>query len=383
MNKEQNLFFEILNKAIHGFPFLVDAEDEAMLSHHFLRQDLAVVVCGNQKQRSFPMLQKKAMEDVMQFYRIFSFFRELNKLLQEEGIHYYILKGFGLCGLYPREEMRRMSDVDVYIPDAVQFEKVQKLFADKNYQISSFQTGHHVEYYCVCNNDIIKCELHAKLVDSLGDKKVTEKAEKLFLEELGMHTVKETLLDVEFPILPPTLDLWYNMMHILHHFLGYGIGIRPLCDITLFIEKKAEEINNKQLRNCLQKSGMSDFADAILTLCHDLLGLENNKFDYQKSEYAESLLNDLWFYDENTRTRERSPINISRNKFISYVAVCHRQMKYHFPKLSKIPVLWPGLWVVTIVRFLKDVKSKKVEGVDVILQENENRRRLAYNLLRK
>ncbi len=383
MNIEQKHFFDILNKAIHGTQFFVSEEESKTLSKHFLRQDMAVMVCGGNDKTLFPMLQKKAMEEIVQFYRIFSFFRELNLLLQKENIHYYVLKGFGLCALYPREEMRCMSDVDIYVPNEKDFEKIQQLFAERNYQISSYQVGHHTEYYCVSQGDIIKCEVHRQLVDSLGDKKATRRAEKIFLEELGNKQVMLTLMDVTFPVLPPTLDLWYNLMHMLHHFIGYGIGIRPLCDITLFVEKKGNEVDKKQLQHCLQKSGMQRFANVVFSLCKDLFHLEIFLLDKEEPEDAEAFLEDLWTYDEETRLRERSPIDMNNSKLVSYISVCHRQMKYHFPKVSKVFLFWPVLWTITIYRFVKDSKTNKIERVDVILQKNDNRRNLAHSILKK
>jgi hypothetical protein len=54
-------------------------------------------------------------------------------------------------------------------------------------------------------------------------------------------------------------------------------------------------------------------------------------------------------------------VSLRGNTPIDYFREFHHQMKLNFPKVSKIFLIWPILWIVTFVRFM--VNNKKVRNV--------------------
>ncbi len=415
MDKEKQILFEWLRTSIYTGQkqdnasvetadrtpaFLEDASFksayEKLLSSH-----LAAVVfessltqqLGERDVTRYDVMKAQTKETAVQFYRNFSFFGQLVQQLSAENITFYVLKGFGLCSLYPKEEMRYMGDIDLYIPDSRQYKRAIRLFEQQGYQCAQKESAHHAEYYCQWREDIIKCELHHFLVDKIGSRRVFLDLHKTMEEQLlQAKPVQETVMGTTFPVLPPTLHLWYLLLHMFHHFLGFGIGIRALCDIALFIQKKGAEMEAELFALCLKKSKMTQFAKVVFALCEECFAVkihaglaEALRADATQSDRlpTEAFLTELWEYDEKTAPTERTPINLEKYTFISYIKTCHKQMKYHFPKASKVCLLWPVLWLLVIVRFLRRAKKGTTESSELILEKNNARRELARKLAGK
>ena len=60
-------------------------------------------------------------------------------------------------------------------------------------------------------------------------------------------------------------------------------------------------------------------------------------------------------------------VNLQGSKKSAYVKEFHHQMHLNFPKAGKCPLLWPVLWVITLVRFLvNNRRIRKVALKDVL-----------------
>ena len=70
----------------------------------------------------------------LQYYTLLSFTTYVLSLLKNAGISAYVLKGISLNSLYPSEEMRKLADADIYIPDRKAFGRAECILREKGFE---------------------------------------------------------------------------------------------------------------------------------------------------------------------------------------------------------------------------------------------------------
>ena len=83
------------------------------------------------------------------------------------------------------------------------------------------------------------------------------------------------------PTFEPTINAAYLFIHIYHHFLKEGIGLRQFCDWMMFLRKHKEEIDYVRLNNILEHLEYVKAYKAFGTILVKYLGLKPEEFPYQ------------------------------------------------------------------------------------------------------
>ena len=158
---------------------------------------------------------------------------------------------------------------------------------------------------------------------------------------------------------------------MLQHFLRAGFGIKLLCDWVTHWNRGLSEEDCREYMGLIEECGVKGFSNMITRVCIKYLGLERKNvlwmkpFDEDKTReqieadtaaFMEELKDAGEFGDSRTRM-----VALRGNGFIDYVREFHHQMHLNFPKLGKVFIFWPVLWIITLVKFL--VNNKKVRSV--------------------
>ena len=188
------------------------------------------------------------------------------------------------------------------------------------------------------------------------------------------HTVEGIPLRVP----EPTLHLLYLFLHALKHFLYSGVGIRQLCDITLFAERFGAVIRWDVIKAALDELNATVWYSSILAICRDHLALVPETAHLPRSHFdhaidTEPLLNDILsgaVYGADGAARLHSGnITLSAAEGIGRHSSLLRTlfppistMKKRYPYLQRFPFLLPYSWLARAVSYHKEVTS---EGNDV------------------
>ena len=174
--------------------------------------------------------------------------------LESLEIDYCPVKGWFTRLLYPDPSMRVMSDVDILIrpenrPDSkklmdelgytcIRYDKAD----DDKYKLSGLLTEFHTGLDSAGTKDRAHYEKPFALTE-----KVSEHGYRLMAEEEYLYTV----------------------IHALKHFMNYGLGIRALIDVYLYLTKAgldrnkvaslAEEMGVSRFLACMEKTAMAAF----------------------------------------------------------------------------------------------------------------------------
>lgn len=307
-------------------------------------------------------LQKIRKQISFQYYVLLSFTTYVLSILDEGKINAYVLKGVPLNSLYPEEEMRKLADSDIYIPDRRQFEHAEQILERNGFKKEKGFADFHTGWVKKWGDRICLLELHRRPCDYLPDL-TAERAVRRVYSNLEYRPEYYVIAGKKIPVLPPAENAFQLLLHMLQHFMNSGFGLRMLCDWTVFWRKKGNRIDSAAFLKYLADTELIGFAWSVtqMAICHT--GLEEkyvpwikhiNGEDYGDS--AEKIYEDVIAGGEFGRGEKSRLVVLkdSSNILKSYVWEVHRVMRMRFPRMKKIVILWPVLWGITIITFLKN-----------------------------
>ena len=175
------------------------------------------------------------------------------KVLREAGLRPVLFKGHGLAMNYPEPLSRQCGDIDLYIG---------KRNFDKAIEVCTgyFGAGEHdtksVKHYHL-NTQGASVELHriAEVMPGLIANRRYQKWTVENLEEGQLRNVEIDGVNVDLP--PYDFDPIYVLYHAWHHFMNGGIGLRQVCDWTMYIHKWHDKIDVAKLEANLRSFGLT------------------------------------------------------------------------------------------------------------------------------
>ena len=316
-------------------------------------------------------IQSMAEQSVNRFYKMSYIARYLQKILMDNGIISILLKGPATAAYYPVPEYRAFGDIDLLLYDPNDYDKADKLFGEQGIRRTATQDSHHHTSYLYDN---VCIELHRKVVREFAQKKVNERIDSIFtLEERNI--CRKKILGCEYTVLKPELELLYMTLHMIEHLCNAGFGIKLLCDYVAALNGNSEEDTVSQYRGYIDMLGLNTFVLRMSDICVAHLGLSEPVYKQLtgKSANTELILNDhtvdellneifdtgLFGSDNSSRI-----VALNENGIIGLIKEFHHQTKENFPKASKCPLTWPGLWIATFVIFVRN--NKKIRGIGML-----------------
>ena len=186
---------------------------------------------------------------------------DLIEILDGQSFPYIILKGLSAGAYYPNPEMRALGDVDFLINPAQQ-ERVEECLLKSGYQKSHGEHPNHV----VFRKPGAHLEMHFEVAGVpygwQGE------AVREFLKEAVFHSVKRRhdMGDFNAPS-----DIYHGLillLHMQHHMLGEGLGLRHLCDWAVYVNRTYKQSYwVETLIPFLKKIGLFTYASVMTKTC--------------------------------------------------------------------------------------------------------------------
>lgn len=182
-------------------------------------------------------------------------FSVLKNVFNENAIKHIPLKGFELKKLYPKSDMRDMSDLDILIQNKDR-EKVKKLLEGLNYTTEKYGKGKDDIYY---KKPVMNIEIH----NSLLSESLIEKYP--YLLKLNKMEKSIKLKDYTYTFSKDDI-LIYGIVHIAKHFEIAGIGIKSVIDWYLYSKKNFENIDWNYVNSSLEELNLNKFYQTLIDL---------------------------------------------------------------------------------------------------------------------
>lgn len=278
---------------------------------------------------------------------------QIIKHLNIANISVIALKGLILRNLYPKPELRTMTDVDLLVQNK-DLKHATAILLQRGYFKEGI-SGKHISFQ---NENYLTVELHNSLF-GYEIKNILK-----FDKEVWSNTDYTEICGIPVLSLKPKAQLIHLCLHMATHFICGGFGLRQLCDLTLFVERFGENIDWTSFCNKLKDLGIEKFTNVIFLICNKLLEMElpyyidectSNDFTYI-SLFVDDILNGGTF-GKSTMSRAKTSIWVRNslysrkykyNSFINYLFLLlfppfeTLSQNYSYCKRSRflIPIAW-------------------------------------------
>ena len=308
----------------------------------------------------YPSMKHQVKEMMLNYYQIEYFTRSTVSLLRENHIDCYLLKGLSLADCYPVPEYRKLGDLDLYLAEPEMLSQAQTVLESNGYILQDELSDHHVTYYYTFPKTGRRfiLELHYRVVGQYQYSRTNEIVDSVY-SPAQLKKSSQMIHGYSYTVLPPTEYIFYMIHHMLKHYLYSGFGIRLLCDFTFYLKHHESEIDFNQIHTWCRESRISHLYEIILESCRIYLGLPasiDSQIHYDTSDCQDFITQILKDGDMGTDVSQTLVGSSSYQKvnLFTYFREGHVQMKVRFPKASRFPILWPVLWVITFVCFIRN-----------------------------
>ena len=250
--------------------------------------------------------------------------KKLHRAFAENGIKYVVVKGQPVASLYPDSLLRQSGDIDYYC-DERNFSLSQEVVKNTwGIQTEKHGSDKHVHF----DLDGVIYEGHFALADLYGNKR------NAYWQQLldGDGGTVVSIDDVEISTLSPTLHVLYVFLHLYHHLLALGVGLRQFCDMAVMLHYNKDQINHQQLQEQLTELGMMNAYRACGSVLVDILGLPENELEcvlkIKDRQYGQKILNVVLYRGNMGHYNKRAGFRGWKHKIESFGIKVSHFMKF-------------------------------------------------------
>ncbi len=324
-------------------------------------------------------VKKESQKTAVQSYRLLFLTKYLVEQFAEAEIPAVVLKGAATGNLYPAPELRKSGDVDLLIPETIEKSKVSSLMEQAGFLKSKDQhANHHVVYK---SQEGISIEIHTMPAEPFAYKKVNQSMER-FKKECWKHCEQQNVMGVELPVLNKPYHAYELLLHMLQHFMYAGFGLKLLCDWVFLWKQSWSEQEKEQFKELVEDGGLEIFSEALTAVCIKYLGLKTEEYAWEitREDAADAVLREILDAEDFGNADANRMVMMSGTGITAYIREFHHQMHLNFPKAGKVFLLWPVLWVMTLIKFLQNNHKVRRTSAKKVMQEAKRRSSLMDNL---
>ncbi|MBP5529153.1 MAG: nucleotidyltransferase family protein [Lachnospiraceae bacterium] len=317
---------------------------------------------------------------VIHSYRLFFLTKYICGILNEKGIKTAVLKGVAAAREYPEMLYRKSGDVDLFLIDKSRLPDAVKVLKENGLTYNEAdQTENHQVVFV--NRDGIKIELHTMITEPFADKKANERL-SVFENDIHKYVENVSIMGNDIPCMQRGAFAFSLLLHALQHFMRAGFGIKLLCDMAVLFENGLDDDEKETYLSLISKNKLTGFSEVILSVCVYYLGLDKDKVphDLCDIERCDEFLNDVLLAEEFGRSDVNRMAVMSTTGIGGYFKEFHHQMKLSFPKASKVFIIIPVLWIITLFRFLRNNRKLRKTTARAIFKTSGERSRIAKDL---
>lgn len=382
-SEEEKYLFVLLKTVLSGEQFngaesLADIDKvlEIAKKHSILSllydELLQISITEEQQER----VDKYCRQIVLQNYRLLFLTKYLVELLQNKGIQPIVLKGVSTGCWYPVPELRKSGDVDLLISKQIELETVRSVLESAGFMEKIQQyTNYHMEF---SSPEGITVEIHTEFTEKFAYKKINNAMKRQVQEGFDSGIIEETM-GVELPVLNKAYHAYELLLHMLHHFTTSGFGLKLLCDWVVCWRQEWTIEEKKYFHHLTKESETERFAEAVTQVCVSYLGMKKEQFAWEYSEAeipTKVLMREILDAEEFGENDNARMVMLNGVGPLAYGKELHHQMQLRFPKAGKCFILWPVLWVMTLVQFIWNNKKVRHTSTRKVIQEAKRRSEL-------
>lgn len=302
--------------------------------------------CGivETKEHEESVFNKVCKEMVVSETQIFAI-EEIIAEFEKNAIDYMPLKGARLKKIYPRPEMRSMSDIDILIK-VEQYDAISKIMYSLGY-MPDVESDHEF----IWHRKNITVELHKRLIPSYN------KDYYAYFGDGWRLTIKNQEKNGEY-YLKKEDEFIFIFTHLSKHYRDSGIGIKHFLDVWLYRQNNCD-LDEEYIKEEMTKLKIYEFYQNVLNTLdvwfNDKKGNEvtdyltdvviyGGQFGRSESQVLSSTLKEV--------KQGKTVKQVKRKKMFTAIFTPYKVMCDYYPFLKKCKILLPIMWVYYFFRRL-------------------------------
>ena len=367
MTKEQSLLLSLLRTCINGNKLCyIDADiDWKIVADEARAQAVSLMAfdASSEMKKAIPQNVydkwfKYCLGRIKKYAKVGSSQKELVTILDREKISYCIIKGEAAAAYYPQPLLRAFGDVDFLI-EGEDKEKIKELLIKNGFESSLEDHICHM----VFTKPNSHLEMHfevAGIPDGIIGNKIRE-----FLKCTVFDTVVRDIGNGEFNAPSDIYHCIILLLHMQHHLLGEGIGLRHLCDWACFVNRTSEEVFwTEDVIPFLKEVGMYSFMTAMTKVCCKYLDIGTPCWLTEVNDsVVDTLIEDIlqggnFGRKDNNRMRtgmlitNRGKDGFNHNKWHRMYSVVKRNIDAQYPNVKEYPIMYPFYLIGKVLRYM-------------------------------
>ena len=305
---------------------------------------------------------------------------DLAQLMGEQEFTYVVIKGESSAAYYKNPEFRALGDVDFLIDTSKQAE-IENALVQAGYEKDGMAHISHVIFK--------KPAAHLEMHFQIPGIPVGEKGQKVreFIKDAATSGVKKQGGLTEFSA--PT-DEYHGiiiLLHMQHHNLNDGMGLRHLCDWATYLQKThGQAFWEEKLLPLMREIGILKYASVVTKLCAKYLGTVCPEWAQDaEDELCDGLLADTFLggnFGRKDNERARSGALIAqkgekqRGPIATLAVSLHRAIVLKYPIVKKVWILYPFIYVWKVIKNLFQMLTGKKVSIGKMIPKAQERKAL-------
>lgn len=318
-----------------------------------------------------------------QALRTQDFLRVYNQLCAA-GVTPLVVKGIVCRMTYPKGDLRPSADEDIFVGDA-QFETCCEILRQAGMQCeenANTATDDVISWRAADGNLCI--ELHRSLFPTQSS--VFASLEGFFSGALAKPYAYEVPEGGVVYSLNPHEHLLYLLLHAWKHFIYSGFGLRQVCDIALWAQRYAEQIDWALLTRQTACVRADVFTAAVFQIATEHLGFSLPDAPKLQELSSEAMLSDLLcagVYGTADRSRQHAASLTFRavetqksgrlRGLLAAAFPARKNLCRAYPELVEKPYLLPLVWCRRLAKYRTEVRQQADSSASETIQIAESR----------
>lgn len=311
----------------------------------------------------------------------------LDCLMKENNIPYVVLKGAASAYYYPKPELRQSGDVDFLIHKE-DIDRASAVLEKEGFQ--PWEEDH------ICHIVFRKGQIHYEMhfePAGVPNGKAGEVIRKYLQDiQITAEEIQNETFSCQIP------DLFHHglilLLHMQHHLLSEGIGLRHLCDWAVFFASCSETEFKNIFQERLERGGLWQFAKIISLTAHMAVGAPYRSWMGEDYALAAGLLMDIlsggnFGSKDHQRMYEgifisnRGKDGVRHSRIVQFIFTLNQVVYTHWPKAKRWKILLPPGWLFFGIRQIIRMATGKRRKIDFMESyQNSSKRKELYQQLR-
>lgn len=178
-----------------------------------------------------------------------------------------LMKGQGCASLYPNPLYRQSGDIDLFVGE-IQYERAKNQVRARGVNIEMEST---YDAHFTWGNVLV--EMH-RLEMKLYWPSLNRQFQQICRMEEWHEPTDFEVEDLKVTMFNATFNAFYVFMHLYHHFLQVGVGLRQVCDWMLIMKHYEHELDWERLHGYVLMVGAERAWKAFYGLTVEHMGLQ-------------------------------------------------------------------------------------------------------------